>query len=545
MSDSKDLDLRPGFLALVLHAHLPFVRHPEYPDMMEERWFYEAITETYIPLIDVFYRLLNEGIRFRITLTMTPPLLNMLSDELLMNRYSAHLAKLEELAEKEVDRTAKMPEFRDTARFYKDKLYKIRSIFENLEHNLIQAFKYLQDAGVLEIITCCATHGYLPLMKDYRPSVRAQIEVGVSEYYRFFNRKPRGIWLAECAYNSGDDEILNDFGIEYFFTDSHGITNAEPRPAYGVYAPIKCPSGVKVFGRDMESGRQVWSSIIGYPGDPYYREFYRDIGYDLDMDYIKPYIHESGTRLNTGFKYYRITDRNTPEKEPYSPQEALKRVATHGAHFIWCRERQIEYLLSQMDRKPIVVSPYDCELFGHWWYEGPEFIYYVLKKTALESKYVTLVTPSDYIDYYPGTQEAVPSDSSWGANGYSEVWLNETNAYMYPHMHKAAERMIKLADFYPQAEGLLKDALNQAARELMLLQSSDWAFIMKMGTTVGYAKKRVKDHIFRFNKLYEDITAGNINEAWLREVERRDNIFPEMDYRVYSSCGQKQAYLPS
>ena len=123
MSDSKDLDLRPGFLALVLHAHLPFVRHPEYPDMMEERWFYEAITETYIPLIDVFYRLLNEGIRFRITLTMTPPLLNMLSDELLMNRYSAHLAKLEELAEKEVDRTAKMPEFRDTARFYKDKEY--------------------------------------------------------------------------------------------------------------------------------------------------------------------------------------------------------------------------------------------------------------------------------------------------------------------------------------------------------------------------------------------------------------------------------------
>ena len=535
MPESNSLDLRPGFLAIVLHAHLPFVRHPEYPDMMEERWFFEAITETYIPLIDVFDRLLSDGIHFRITMTMTPPLLNMLSDELLMERYSAHLAKLEELSEKEVIRTAKQPEFKDTARFYRDKLKKIRGIFEDLQHDLISGFRYFQDAGVLEVITCCATHGYLPLMKDYRPSVRAQIEVGVSEYWRFFGRQPRGIWLAECAYNTGDDAVLRDYGIEYFFTDSHGITNAEPRPSYGVYAPIMCPSGVKAFGRDMESGRQVWSSIIGYPGDPNYREFYRDIGFDLDMDYIKPYIHESGIRLNTGIKYYRITDRESSEKLPYSPQEALRRVAIHGGHFIWCRERQIEYLMTQMDRKPIVVSPYDCELFGHWWYEGTEFIYHVLKKTALESKYVSLVTPSDYLDYYPGIQEAVPSASSWGANGYSEVWLNDTNAYMYPHMHKAAERMIQLADSFPESDGLLRDALNQAARELMLLQSSDWAFIMKMGTTVGYAKKRVKDHTFRFTKLYEDIMSGNINEPWLREVERRDNIFPEMDYRVYST----------
>lgn len=533
MFEPNTLDLRPGFLAIVLHAHLPFVRHPEYPDMMEERWLFEAITETYIPLIDVFDRLLSEGIHFRITMTMTPPLLNMLSDELLMERYSAHLAKLEELSEKEIERTANQPEFRDTARFYRDKFTKIRTIFEDLHHDLISAFRYFQDAGVLEVITCCATHGYLPLMKDYRPSVRAQIEVGVSEYWRYFGRQPRGIWLAECAYNTGDDAILRDYGLEYFFTDSHGITNAEPRPSYGVYAPIMCPSGVKVFGRDMESGRQVWSSIIGYPGDPNYREFYRDIGFDLDMDYIKPYIHESGIRMNTGIKYYRITDRESSEKQPYSPQEALKRAATHGGHFIWCRERQVEYLMTQMDRKPIVVSPYDCELFGHWWYEGVDFIYYVLKKTALESKYVSLVTPSDYLDYYPGIQEAVPSASSWGANGYSEVWLNETNAYMYPHMHKAAERMISLADSFPEADGLLRDALNQAARELMLLQSSDWAFIMKMGTTVGYAKKRVKDHTFRFTKLYDDIMNGNINEAWLREVERRDNIFPEMDYRVY------------
>ena len=201
----NNLDTRPGFLSLILHAHLPFVRHPEYPDMMEERWLYEAITETYIPLIDVFQRLINESVFFRITMTITPPLLNMLSDELLMERYSKHLAKLEELSEKEVKRTAKMPEFSGTARMYRDKFRKYRAIFEKYNHNLISAFKQFQEAEVLEIITCCATHGYLPLMKDYRPSVRAQIEVGVSEYFRFFNRQPRGIWLAECAYNKDDD----------------------------------------------------------------------------------------------------------------------------------------------------------------------------------------------------------------------------------------------------------------------------------------------------------------------------------------------------
>ena len=536
MSVQNRLDLRPGFLAIVLHAHLPFVRHPEYKDMMEERWLYEAITETYIPLIDVFDSLLKEGVPFR----MTPTLLNMLSDKLLMERYSAHLSKLEELSEKEVKRTAKRPEFNGTALLYREKFKKIRKIFENLNRDLISAFRHFQDSGVLEIITCCATHAFLPLMKDYRSAVKAQVEVGVNEYKRFFHVAPRGIWLPECGYNYGDDQVLKEFGIEYFITDSHGITKASPRPSYDVYAPIMCPSGVKAFGRDMESSRQVWSSIVGYPGDSNYREFYRDIGFDLRMSYIRPYIHESGRRLNTGIKYYKITDRNSSEKQPYSYSEAMKRVAIHGGHFIWCRERQIEHLMTKMDRKPVVVAPYDCELFGHWWYEGPEFIRYLLKKITLESKYVNLITPSDYLDYYSGIQESVPSASTWGANGYSEVWLNETNAWIYPHMHKAAERMEKLAKQFEEADGLLLRALNQAARELMLLQSSDWAFIMKMGTTVGYATKRVKDHVFRFNKLFNDILSNNINKDWLKEVESRDNIFPEIDYRVY----RKERFAP-
>ncbi|MDD2998894.1 MAG: DUF1957 domain-containing protein, partial [Candidatus Riflebacteria bacterium] len=338
-----------------------------------------------------------------------------------------------------------------------------------------------------------------------------------------------------CAYSPGDDQILKEFGIKYFFTDTHGILFADPRPAFGVYAPVECPSGVLAFGRDVESSRQVWSSHEGYPGDPVYREFYRDIGYDLEFDYIRPYIHESGHRLNTGIKYHRITSRDGAEKQPYNYQEAMARVAVHAGHFIRSRERQVKLLGETMDRMPIVVSPYDCELFGHWWYEGPEFIHFLLRKTALESSVVELATPSDYIREYPENQKATPSLSSWGHKGYSEFWLDESNAWIYPHIHKASQRMIELADKFPDAAGLPARALNQAARELMLLQASDWAFIMKTGTTVEYAHKRTRDHTFRFTKLYEDIIGDKINEKWLREVERRDNIFPEMDYRIYRS----------
>lgn len=528
-------DINTGLLSLLLHAHLPYVRHPEHEDMMEERWFFEAITETYVPLLQLYTKLVEDGVKFRVAMSITPPLLNMLTDPLLIDRYAVHLDKLIELSEKEVERTRWTPEFHATALMYQDKFLHIKDFFNKCQGNLVQVFKKFQDLGVLEIMTCCASHGYLPLMEQYKPAVKAQIDQAVKDYHRHFNVAPKGIWLAECAYSPGDDQFLAEAGLKYFFIDTHGILFADPRPTYGVYAPIECESGVVAFGRDVESSRQVWSAHEGYPGDPMYREFYRDIGFDLDLDYIKPYIHESGHRLNTGIKYHRITSRDSQEKQPYNYQLAMQQCAVHAKHFIDCRHKQMKYLVTQMDRKPIILSPYDAELFGHWWYEGPEFVYQLILQATKSDNMVELATPNDYLNQYPLNQKAVPSLSSWGHKGYNEVWLDESNDWIYPHLHKASERMIELADKFPQASGLSLRALNQAARELMLLQSSDWAFIMKTGTTVGYAIKRTKDHVFRFNKLYDDIISENINESWLREVEWRDNIFPDIDYRIYRS----------
>ncbi|HOP73558.1 MAG TPA: DUF1957 domain-containing protein [Bacillota bacterium] len=525
--------MEKGYLALVLHAHLPFVRHPEFPDFLEEDWFFEAITETYIPLLKTYQHLVADGIPFRITMSLSPTLISMFKDSLLQQRYLNKIEKLIELAEKEVQRTKWLPEFAETAHMYLEHFRFCHYFFaEKYRCDLTLAFKEMMDSGCLELITCGATHGYLPLMLN-QTAMQAQISIAVQLHKRVFGRAPRGIWLPECGYMPGVDQILRSEGIRFFFTDAHGILHASPRPKYGVFAPIYCPSGVAAFGRDLESSKQVWSANEGYPGDPDYREFYRDIGYDLDYEYIRPYLPSNGIRVNTGIKYHRITGR-TAYKEPYNIWAAREKAAIHAGNFMFNREKQIEYLASILDRPPIVVSPYDAELFGHWWFEGPLWLDYLIRKITYDQKTIKLISPADYLEMFPRNQVSTPSMSSWGYKGFNEVWLEGSNDWIYPHLHKAADRMVELAYTFPNADGDLRRALNQAARELLLLQSSDWAFIMKTGTMVEYAVRRTKVHIHRFNELYDQIKYNRIDPNYLSELEWKDNIFPDLNYAIYN-----------
>ncbi|HET8725175.1 MAG TPA: 1,4-alpha-glucan branching protein domain-containing protein [Anaeromyxobacteraceae bacterium] len=524
-----------GYLSLHLHAHLPFVRHPEHPEFLEEDWLYEAITETYLPLLRVFDRLADEEIPFRISMTLSPPLVAMLRDDLLVGRYAARLEKLCELTDREVHRTRHDPTFHGLAQYYQHEFRELRALFEDrYQRDLVGAFRRLEDHGCLEIVTCGATHGFLPLMQSYPEAARAQIAVAAASHRRHFGREPVGIWLPECGYYPGVDGLLAEQGIRYFFTDTHGIADATPRPRHGAYAPLFTPSGAAAFGRDAESSQQVWSAEHGYPGDPEYREFYRDIGWDLDWEYIRPWIQPDGNRKNVGIKYFRITGKGG-HKEPYDPWRARERAAAHAGNFMFNRERQIEHLAWKMgDVPPIVVSPYDAELYGHWWYEGPQFIDFLVRKVAFDQKVFRLATPGDYLREFPEQQVATPPLCSWGAGGYAGVWLDGSNDWIYRHLHKAAERMIALARDWPEPDATTRRALNQAARELLLAQSSDWAFIMKTGTMVDYAIRRTREHVLRFTRLHDQIRAGSIDLDWLDQLESRDNIFAEIDYRVYS-----------
>jgi 1,4-alpha-glucan branching enzyme len=522
-----------GYWCLQLHAHLPYVRHPDYQDFLEEDWLYEAISETYIPLLSVFEKLYEDGIDFRLTMTITPSLAGMLADPLLQSRYYARLNSHIELAQKELDRTKTASEFQPVAQMYYERFMDCKKIWEGYNGNILTGFKKFQDLGKIEIITCCATHGFLPLMVNEKAQ-RAQIKVACKDYERHFGRRPRGIWLAECAYDVGVEKFLKEEGLRFFFLEAHGLLFSRPRPKYGVFAPIYCPNGVAVFARDVETASQVWSAETGYPGDPDYREFYRDLGYDLDYDYVKPYLHSDGVRRNTGLKYHRITGKVAlGDKKPYNPWSAREKAAQHAGNFLFNRTKQVEHLASTFDRKPIVVSMYDAELFGHWWFEGPSFINYLFRKMHYDQNIVKPITPIEYLDKISANQVAQPAASSWGDKGYNEIWLNGLNDYIYRHLHKAADRMVELAGRYPNADGLLKRALNQMARELMLAQSSDWAFIMSTGTMVEYAHKRTKDHILNFTKLYDQINANALEESLVSYLENYNNIFPEMDYTVY------------
>jgi 1,4-alpha-glucan branching enzyme len=235
-----------------------------------------------------------------------------------------------------------------------------------------------------------------------------------------------------------------------------------------------------------------------------------------------------------GIKYHRITGK-TPHKEPYDPARARERAAVHAGDFLAHRQRQVERLAGAMGGvPPVVVSPYDAELFGHWWYEGPQFLEFLVRKVAFDQRTFRLATPGDYLRENPEQQVATPPMCSWGAGGYAAVWLDGSNDWIYRHLHQATARMIALARDYPSPDPLTGRALRQAGRELLLAQSSDWAFILKTGTVVDYAIRRTREHVLRFQRLHDQIRERSIDEGWLARVEARDNLFPEIDHRVWS-----------
>ena len=542
-----------GYFSLILHAHLPFVRHPEYPEFLEEDWLYEAITEVYLPLIFIFQSLHEAGVAPRLAVNVSPTLCEMLADKMLEERYTRHLENLIELAVKELDRNSReATEFVEASRMYVDTLTASLGLWnDRYGRNLINAFRELQDEGVLEIITCGATHGFLPLISTVEAR-RAQIDVAVRNYKKHFGRQPRGIWLPECAYEPGIEDLLKDAGIEYFISDTHAILYGDPRPRYGVHSPVSCPNGTAVFARDLETSQQVWSAEAGYPGAPVYREFYRDIGWDLPLEYLAPHLHAEGNRRHLGLKYYRITGKGVPQqmKQPYLPSLAREKAAEDASHFLGERIKQAHELRETFEgRPPLVVSPYDAELYGHWWYEGPQFIDFLFRKLHFDQDSISAITPGDFLDSGIAIQIQQPSASSWGENGYYKVWLNEKNAWMYPYQHDAERKMTELAD---RARHLAYDAghayvrvLDQMARELLLAESSDWAFQIYQGTTVEYSSRRFRSHIHRFHLLAKMLPDGASFEGLelspeqlelLAEIESRDNIFAEIDFRIYATA---------
>ena len=512
---------------------MPFVRHPEYENFLEEDWLFEAITETYLPLLRLMRRLLDDGVAFRLTMSLTPTLCAMLRDELLQERYLRHLEQLIGLAEQETRRNRHDVHLAELSRSYAQLFAAAREFFEEtLRRDIVRAFRELQDAGSLEIIASAATHGFLPLLQDFPEALRAQVRIGCDSYREMFGREPNGFWLPECGYSNGLDVLLQEANLRWFVLDTHGLIFAQPRPQHAIYSPCYTPAGPAAFARDRESSQEVWSAESGYPGDPVYRDFYRDVGFDRSEEELRPFLHPTGVRRFTGLKYHRVSGR-TEEKELYIPAWALAAADEHAGDFFAKRQARFREL-RDMNFDPVIVSPFDAELFGHWWFEGPRFLETFLRRAGREREDFQLTTPTEFLAAHPSQQVVRPNPSSWGENGFNSVWLDERTAWIYPHLHAANGRITEIARRYREtSDPAIKRALKQAARELLLAQSSDWAFLIKTKSAPEYATRRTTDHLIRFNRLYDQLDSGQCDFDFLGECEERANIFPELNWRYY------------
>ncbi len=518
-----------GDLAIVLHAHLPYVRSSE-PGSLEEDWYFQALQECYLPLLAVLEAAAADPAQHpRLTLGLSPTLLSLLADRALNARFLPWLAirlALLEHAPAELEQPAA-----DLAA----QLKAAASQWEACNGELVPRFSRLRQQGVLDLITCGATHGYLPLLRAVPEAVRGQLRTAVREHERQLGERPLGIWIPECAYYEGLDQQLVGCGLRYSLLDAHGLLHALPRPRYGVYAPICSPAGVAFFGRDSTATLPVWSASQGYPGHPAYREFHRDLGWDLP----DALLEEAGitSRRPLGLKLHRVSAAGSAldQKQPYHPEEAAAQVERHALDYLQGRSGELAALAGSMERRPLLVAPFDAELFGHWWFEGPRFLAALFRHAPAQG--VRLVQLREVLAQGESLQVCRPSPSSWGQGGYHDYWLNDTNAWVVPQWQRASQAMVRRVS-QGVGSNRQRQLLHQAARELLLAQSSDWSFILRAGTTTELAKGRIERHLDRFWRLLDAIDHGTaLPDTWLQGVEREDGLFPLIDAADWARVG--------
>ena len=562
---------------LALHSHLPYVlRHGRWPHGSD--WLCEAALDTYLPLLEKVHELASRDVRAPLTLSISPVLANQLADPFFGSELDAFFAQRLEACG-EARRT--LPETGDGAlvplvAFWEARFRRLRARFEAEGRDIAAAFARLEAGGHLEVMTCAATHGYLPLLARDE-SIGLQLAVAVAEHRRLFGREPAGCWLPECAYRPGGwwepqpgvphpgpragiEEHLAEAGIKFFFTDAH---LARAGSALGGYAEV--PIGAERFGavrhdpsrhrgdgawrtpyrsylvgsqgnaprvaalvRDPRSSMQVWSRDLGYPGDEWYLEFHK-------------------IRWPGGLKLWRVSFPHSDlgAKRPYDPSAALAQVAMHGSHFA--------SLLASVQRSGdgaadgVIAAPFDTELFGHWWFEGVDFLGSVYRNLG-DRPGVRAVTASEHLRQHPPHTAIELAAGSWGAGGDEGMWLNEGTQWTWRRLWPLEDRFWDVA---PRALGSAeaRPVLAQAARELLLAQASDWQFIITTGAVTDYAERRFTLHVGDAERLVgflEVGASGALPEEARRvaeELHERDALFPEVLREVESVVGRGSAQM--
>ncbi len=533
-----------GYVALVLHAHLPYVRHPEHARSLEERWLFEATWEVYLPLVEMLDRLADDGIRAPISISVSPPLASMLGDAMLRERCRDHVRRTRAVAERALGRHARGSALAGAIAHHAALLDRAEATLERRDGDVLGALAAHHRAGTIHLFTTAATHGFLPGLLSATASsgawARAQIELGLRAFEATTGLPARALWLPECAFAPPLDALLARAGVAWTVLDAHGIALAEPRPDVATLghgegalvvpaAPLVSAADVSYFGRDLWAGRSVWA-MNGYPSHPEYREFHRDLGFELPEEELLGEVGPYGARVATGLRPYRIT--GTEAKAPYDPAAARAQAAADAAAFVEDRGR-LFHALPRRGAPPISVAPFDAELFGHFWHEGPIFLEEMLRRLAVTARSggPTAITLQEYTERFPAETRGHPAASTWGEGGFGATWTGPKTAALWRHVHHASAEVLAAVRAAPAATGPRGEALDQAIVEALLLQSSDFPFMIHQGTTSEYAMIRTAEHAANARRLAALARAGETgpeDERWIRSVRDRAPLFRDL-----------------
>mgnify|MGYP003634762397 CR=1 FL=1 len=526
--------------SIVLNAHVPWVRHPEVAHCLEEDWLHSAVLETHLPLLEMLFRLREEKVPWKLTLNISPTFLAMLRDRTLKRRTLAYLDRTLRLCRDEVER-GDITGFGKMAEAYEDRFYKFRALFiDEWQGDLVRAYTDLRDSGHLELTASAATHGLLPLLMRVPESVQAQVRAGIRQYVQCFGRMPRGFWLPECAYAPSLSGLLKNEGIDWTLVEEHALSDAPQADEHFPFVPGITDEGLVVFGRAQGSSSEIWSADEGYPGDDRYRDFMRDVGLDAPIEYLRDYLGDSEQRQFTGLKYFR-SSRNESKSEPYDEELASRALEEHSLHFVSSRGAQLAALEASGIENPMIVCAFDADLFGHWWFEGTEFLERVFRKTAERNDF-SFSSPAEYLSTNKESKWPVvsPASSSWGEGGYFETWTSEDNNWIHNEIQKRAEQLTRFVrlfeenreDYTDEAVAHRQRCIQLMTRELLLAQSSDWGFLMNNEPSREYAKNRTDGHFKSFDRIWE-VSARTTDDGLFEEIEPLNPIFSDLPWNLF------------
>lgn len=527
--------------SIVLNAHVPWVRHPDVDHCLEEDWLHSTVLETILPLLEMLTRLRSEEVPYKLTLNLSPTLLTMLGDAVLKRRTLAYLDRTIRLCRDEVER-GDITGFKDLAKMYEDRFYRFRELYVNeWKSDLVRAICDLRDSGHLELTASAATHGLLPLLMRVPEAVQAQVRAGIRQYVQCFGRMPRGFWLPECAFAPALGQLLKQEGIDWTIVDEHGLTGATNADEAFPFLPAETPEGLFVFARDLGGSSEVWSADEGFPGDERYRDFMRDVGLEAPIEYLRDYLGEGEQRQFTGLKFYRSAVDEEGNHIPYDLDLASKALEEHSTRFVSSRGAQLAALEAQGIENPNVVCAFDADLFGHWWYEGTEFLERVLRKID-EREDFSLSSPNTYLKQNDEREFpiATPISSSWGEGGYFETWTSEENSWVYGEIQSRTEQLARFVKIFDENRGDYTDeaiahrqrCIQLMTRELLLAQSSDWGFLMMNEPSREYAERRTNEHLENFDRVWA-VTPRSVGKEVLDEIEDKNPIFPDLPWNLF------------